>query len=103
MTAVASSADRRGPEHASLYLLEFYRMRLEGGDESGWSLAPDDDAARCIWEPERLIAPDTGTKFQMSLPGFDAPQPEILTDGAWPGFGARTHCACGARWKNVSN
>ena len=48
-----------GPEHASLYLLELYPNAplKEEMARSGWSLAPDDDAAEMyLWSLERLDA-----------------------------------------------
>ena len=73
-----------GPEHASLYLLELYPNAplKEEMARSGWSLAPDDDAAEMyLWSLERLEragyrqVPDL--ERRAAGPGV-APQPQVL-------------------------
>jgi oxygen-independent coproporphyrinogen III oxidase len=98
-----------GPEHASLYLLELYPNAplKEEMARSGWSLAPDDDAAEMyLWSLERL----DGAGFaqyeisNVARPGFESRHNlKYWTDGAWLGFGSGAHSTGhGARWKNVS-
>ena len=96
-----------GPEHASLYLLELYPNAplKEEMARSGWSLAPDDDAAEMyLWSLERLEA--AGYRSVRDLqrvaarPGV-ATQPEVL-DRRRTGWGsavARTRpgTACAGR------
>jgi oxygen-independent coproporphyrinogen-3 oxidase len=98
-----------GPEHASLYLLELYPNAplKEEMARSGWSLAPDDDAAEMyLWSLERL---DRGgyTQYEISnvsRPGFESRHNlKYWSDGAWSGFGCGAHSTRdGVRWKNVS-
>jgi len=98
-----------GPEHASLYLLELYPNAplKEDMARSGWSLAPDDDAADLyLWSLERLAAAGyrqyeisnvarAGLRSRHNLKYWD--------DGEWIGFGCGAHSTRdGVRWKNVS-
>ena len=99
-----------GPEHASLYLLELYPNAplKEDMARSGWSLAPDDDAADMyLWSIERLDAAGyqqyeisnvarAGLRSRHNLKYWD--------DGEWIGFGCGAHSTRdGVRWKNVSS
>ena len=98
-----------GPDHASLYLLELYPnapLRDEMA-RSGWSLAPDDDAATMyLWALGRLeeagyeqyeisSVARTGNSSRHNL--------KYWTDGEWLGFGCGAHSTrAGVRWKNVA-
>ena len=98
-----------GPEHASLYLLELYPnapLREEMA-RSGWSLAPDDDAAEMyLWSLGRLDRAGYGQYeiSNVSRTGFESRHNlKYWTDGAWLGFGCGAHSTRDAvRWKNVS-
>ena len=102
------------PEHASLYLLELYPNAplKEDMARSGWSLAPDDDAAEMyLWSMARLA--EAGyTQYEISnvaRPGRESRHNlKYWTDGEWIGFGCGAHSTrvTGAgtrRWKNVSS
>jgi oxygen-independent coproporphyrinogen-3 oxidase len=98
-----------GPEHASLYLLELYPNAplKEEMARSGWSLAPDDDAAEMyLWSLARL---DRAGYRQYEISNVARPGAEsrhnlkYWTDGSWLGFGCGAHSTRdGVRWKNVS-
>lgn len=99
-----------GPAHASLYLLELYPnapLREEMA-RSGWSLAPDDDAAEMyLWSLDRL---DRAGYIQyeisnVSLSGRTSRHNlKYWQDGEWLGFGCGAHSTRdGARWNNVSS
>jgi oxygen-independent coproporphyrinogen-3 oxidase len=98
-----------GPEHASLYLLELYPNAplKEEMVRSGWSLAPDDDAAEMyLWSLDRL---DRAGYRQYEISNVSRPGCEsrhnlkYWTDGGWLGFGCGAHSTRdGVRWKNVS-
>ena len=98
-----------GPEHASLYLLELYpnAQLKEDMARSGWSLAPDDDAADMyLWSLERLGGAGyeqyeisnvarSGLRSRHNLKYWE--------DGEWLGFGCGAHSTRGGvRWKNVA-
>ena len=99
-----------GPEHASLYLLELYPNAplKEEMARSGWSLAPDDDAAEMyVWSMGRLEA--AGYR-QYEISNVSRPSREsrhnlkYWTDGNWLGFGCGAHSTRdGVRWKNVAS
>ena len=98
------------PEHASLYLLELYPNAplKEDMARSGWSLAPDDDAADMyLWSLSRLD--DAGyIQYEISnvsLPGRPSRHNlKYWQDGEWLGFGCGAHSTRdGVRWKNVSS
>jgi oxygen-independent coproporphyrinogen-3 oxidase len=98
-----------GPEHASLYMLELYPNAplKEDMARSGWSLAPDDDAADMyLWSLERLG--DAGYQ-QYEISNVARPNRrarhnlKYWDDGEWLGFGCGAHSTReGVRWKNVS-
>jgi oxygen-independent coproporphyrinogen-3 oxidase len=98
-----------GPEHASLYLLELYPNAplKEDMARSGWSLAPDDDAADMyLWSMERL---ERAGYQQYEISNVARPgrasrhNLKYWQDGAWIGFGCGAHSTRdGMRWKNVS-
>jgi oxygen-independent coproporphyrinogen-3 oxidase len=99
-----------GPEHASLYLLELYPNAplKEEMARSGWSLAPDEDAAAMYhWSLERL---ERAGYRQYEISNVARPGREsrhnlkYWQDGEWRGFGCGAHSTIGdARWKNVSS
>jgi oxygen-independent coproporphyrinogen-3 oxidase len=99
-----------GPEHASLYLLELYPNAplKEDMARSGWSQAPDDDAAEMyLWSLQRLE--EAGYRqYEISnvgRPGREARHNlKYWRDGEWLGFGCGAHSTRrGVRWKNVSS
>jgi oxygen-independent coproporphyrinogen-3 oxidase len=101
---------RVGPEHASLYLLELYPNAplKEEMVRSGWSLAPDDDAAEMyLWSLERL---DRAGYRQYEISNVSRPGREsrhnlkYWTDGEWAAFGTGAHATIeGVRSRNVAS
>jgi oxygen-independent coproporphyrinogen-3 oxidase len=97
------------PPHASLYLLELYPNAplQETMARSGWSLAPDDDAAEMyLWSLERLRA-EGYRQYEISnvaRPGAESRHNlKYWNDGEWLGFGCGAHSTrAGVRWRNVS-
>ena len=98
-----------GPEHASLYLLELYPNAplKEDMARSGWSLAPDDDAAEMyLWSMARLE--EAGYRqYEISNVARRGRESrhnlKYWQDGEWLGFGCGAHSTRdGVRWKNVS-
>ena len=97
------------PEHASLYLLELYPNSplKEEMARSGWSLAPDDDAAEMyLWSLERL---DVAGYRQYEISNVARPGREsrhnlkYWQDGEWIGFGCGAHSTiAGTRSRNVA-
>jgi oxygen-independent coproporphyrinogen III oxidase len=97
------------PEHASLYLLELYPNSplKEEMARSGWSLAPDEDAAwMYLWSLERL---DAAGYRQYEISNVAHPGREsrhnlkYWQDGEWIGFGCGAHSTIeGARSRNVA-
>ena len=98
------------PEHASLYLLELYPNAplKEEMARSGWSQAPDEDAAEMyLWSLARLEAAGY-RQYEISnvaRPGRESRHNlKYWQDGAWLGFGCGAHSTRdGIRWKNVSS
>ena len=98
-----------GPEHASLYLLELYPNAplKEEMARSGWSLAPDDDAAEMyLWSLERLDRAGYG-QYEISnvaRPGRESRHNlKYWTDGEWAAFGCGAHATIGGvRSRNVA-
>jgi oxygen-independent coproporphyrinogen-3 oxidase len=98
------------PDHASLYLLELYPnapLREEMA-RSGWSLAPDHDAAEMyLWSLERLdrAGYDQYEISNVARPGRTSRHNlKYWEDGEWAGFGCGAHSTrAGVRWKNVSS
>jgi oxygen-independent coproporphyrinogen-3 oxidase len=98
-----------GPEHASLYLLELYPNSplKEEMARSGWSLAPDEDAAGMyLWSLERL---DAAGYRQYEISNVARPGREsrhnlkYWQDGEWIGFGCGAHSTiAGVRSRNVA-
>jgi oxygen-independent coproporphyrinogen-3 oxidase len=99
-----------GPDHASLYLLELYPNAplREDMARSGWSLAPDDDAAEMyLWSLARLEAAGF-EQYEISnvaRPGRASRHNlKYWQDGEWAGFGCGAHSTRdGVRSKNVSS
>ena len=99
-----------GPEHASLYLLELYPNAplKEEMARSGWSLAPDDDAAEMyLWSLDRL---DQGGYQQYEISNVARLGREsrhnlkYWTDGEWAAFGCGAHATIGGvRSRNVAS
>jgi oxygen-independent coproporphyrinogen III oxidase len=99
-----------GPEHASLYLLELYPNAplKEDMARSGWSLAPDDDAAEMyLWSMARLE--EAGYRqyeiSNVARPGRESRHNlKYWQDGEWLAFGCGAHSTRdGVRWKNVAS
>ncbi len=98
------------PEHASLYLLELYPNAplKEDMARSGWSLAPDDDAAEMyLWSLEQLDGAGY-RQYEISnvgRPGFESRHNlKYWQDGEWLGFGCGAHSTRdGVRRKNISS
>jgi oxygen-independent coproporphyrinogen-3 oxidase len=98
-----------GPEHASLYLLELYPNSplKEEMARSGWSLAPDEDAAEMyLWSLERL---DAAGYRQYEISNVARPGREsrhnlkYWQDGEWIGFGCGAHSTiAGTRSRNIA-
>ncbi len=98
------------PDHASLYLLELYPNAplKEDMARSGWSLAPDDDAAEMyLWSMSRLD--EAGYRqYEISNVARDGRESrhnlKYWEDGDWVGFGCGAHSTRdGVRWKNVAS
>jgi oxygen-independent coproporphyrinogen III oxidase len=97
------------PEHASLYLLELYPNAplREDMARSGWSLAPDEDAADMyLWSLARLEAAGY-EQYEISNVArrghASRHNLKYWQDGEWLGFGCGAHSTrAGVRWKNVS-
>ncbi|CAN5836428.1 radical SAM family heme chaperone HemW [soil metagenome] len=98
-----------GPEHASLYMLELYPNAplKEDMARSGWSLAPDDDAADMyLWSLDRLAAAGYAQYEISNVARANQRSRHNLKyweDGEWLGLGCGAHSTrAGVRWKNVS-
>ena len=98
-----------GPDHASLYLLELYPnapLRDEMA-RSGWSMAPDEDAADMyLWSLARLDGAGYA-QYEISNVARQGQRSrhnlKYWEDGDWLGFGCGAHSTRdGVRWKNVS-
>jgi oxygen-independent coproporphyrinogen-3 oxidase len=114
-----------GPDHASLYLLEIYPnapLRDEMA-RSGWSVAPDDDAAEMYLEGLARLDRAGFEQYEISnvarTPPHDAksaswgPRPaarrarhnlKYWQEGQWLGFGCGAHSTFrGERWRIISS
>ena len=98
-----------GPEHASLYLLEIYPNAplREEMIRSGWSVAPDDDAADMYLEAMATLEAAGYRQYEISnvsRPGRESRHNlAYWQDGDWLAFGSGAHGAGAAtRWRNVS-
>ena len=98
-----------GPDHVSLYLLELYPNAplREDMARSGWSMAPDEDAAEMYLRG--LATLDAAGYHQYEISNVCRTGREsrhnlkYWTDGEWLGLGCGAHSTRGAeRWKNVS-
>ena len=98
-----------GPDHASMYLLELYPNAplKEEMARSGWSLAPDEDAAAMyLWSLDRLERAGY-RQYEISNVARAGRESrhnlKYWQDGEWLGFGCGAHSTReGVRWKNVS-
>jgi oxygen-independent coproporphyrinogen-3 oxidase len=98
------------PAHASLYLLELYPNAplKEEMARSGWSVAPDGDAAEMyLWSMDRLERAGY-RQYEISnvaQPGYQSRHNlKYWRDGEWFGFGCGAHSTIGGtRWKNISS
>jgi oxygen-independent coproporphyrinogen III oxidase len=97
------------PDHASLYLLELYPNAplREDMARSGWSLAPDDDAAEMYLRGLELLDAAGYEQYEISnvaRPGRASRHNlKYWQDEAWLGFGCGAHSTRRAvRWRNVS-
>ena len=97
------------PDHASLYLLELYPNAplKEEMARTGWSLAPDDDAAEMYLRGMEKLEAAGLLQYEISnvaRPGHASRHNlKYWTDGEWLAFGCGAHSTFGgARWKNVS-
>jgi oxygen-independent coproporphyrinogen-3 oxidase len=99
-----------GPDHASLYLLELYPNAplKEEMARSGWSLAPDDDAAEMYLSGLERLDGAGYIQYEISNVSRSGRMSrhnlKYWEDGAWLGFGCGAHSTRdGVRWKNVSS
>jgi oxygen-independent coproporphyrinogen-3 oxidase len=97
------------PAHASLYLLELYPNAplKEAMARSGWSLAPDDDAADMYLRALETLGAAGYEQYEISnfsRPGLACRHNlKYWSDGEWLAFGCGAHSTMdGVRWKNVS-
>jgi oxygen-independent coproporphyrinogen III oxidase len=98
-----------GPDHVSLYLLELYPNAplREDMARSGWSLAPDEDAAAMYLNALGALDAAGYTQYEISNAArggrVSRHNLKYWTDGEWLGFGCGAHSTRdGVRWKNVS-
>jgi oxygen-independent coproporphyrinogen III oxidase len=98
-----------GPQHASLYLLEVYPNAplKEDMARAGWSLAPDDDAARMYLEALERLETAGYEQYEISnvaRQGWRARHNvKYWQDGEWLGFGCGAHSTRrNIRWRNVA-
>lgn len=99
-----------GPEHASLYLLEIY-PNAPLKDEmarSGWSVAPDDDAAEMYLEGLARLDRAGYQQYEISNVARPASRRsrhnlKYWQQGEWLGFGCGAHATRGGeRWRVVA-
>lgn len=97
------------PDHASVYLLEIYPQSplREAMARSGWSVAPDDDAADMYLETMAALEAAGYRQYEISnvaRPGRESRHNlTYWRDGNWLAFGAGAHGADDAgRWRVVS-
>ena len=98
------------PDHVSLYLLELYPnapLREEMA-RSGWSLAPDEDAAEMYLAGLAALDAAGYTQYEISNVSRTGRESrhnlKYWTDGEWLGLGCGAHSTRGGtRWKNVSS
>jgi oxygen-independent coproporphyrinogen-3 oxidase len=97
------------PAHASVYLLELYPNAplKEEMARAGWSLAPEEDAARMYLDTVERLAQAGYAQYEISnfaLAGRASRHNlKYWSDGEWLAFGCGAHSTmAGVRWKNVS-
>ena len=97
------------PDHLSLYLLELYPNAplKEDMARSGWSLAPDDDAAEMYLEALDVLEAHGLRQYEISNVARDGHRSrhnvKYWQAGQWFGFGCGAHSTAGGeRWKNVA-
>jgi len=99
------------PDHASLYLLEIYPnspLRDEMA-RSGWSVAPDDDAATMYLEGLARLDAAGFEQYEISNVARPAERRsrhnwKYWTQGQWLAFGPGAHATFGGeRWRTVSS
>ena len=99
------------PEHASLYLLEIY-PNAPLKDEmarSGWSVAPDDDAAEMYLEGLARLDRAGFEQYEISNVARPAARRarhnlKYWQEGQWLGFGCGAHSTYrGERWRTISS
>ncbi len=97
------------PDHLSLYLLELYPNAplKEDMARSGWSLAPDDDAAEMYLEAMDALEQYGLKQYEISNVARDGHRSrhnvKYWRAGQWFGFGCGAHSTvAGERWKNVA-
>jgi len=98
------------PDHLSLYLLELYPNAplKEDMARSGWSLAPDDDAAEMYLEALQELEQHGLKQYEISNVARDGHQSrhnvKYWQAGQWFGFGCGAHSTvAGERWKNLAS
>ena len=99
-----------GPDHASLYILELYPnapLRDEMA-RSGWSCAPDDDAAAMYFDALERTDAAGYEQYEISNVARSGKRCrhnlKYWQDGEWLGFGCGAHSTrAGCRWKNVAD
>jgi oxygen-independent coproporphyrinogen-3 oxidase len=97
------------PAHVSMYLLELYPNAplKEDMARSGWSLAPDDDAAEMYLGAVAAFDAAGYRQYEISNVALDGRESrhnlKYWTDGEWQGMGCGAHSTRhGIRWKNAS-
>jgi len=99
-----------GPDHASLYLLEIY-PNAPLKDEmarSGWSVAPDDDAAEMYLDGLSRLDRAGYEQYEISNVARPAARRarhnlKYWQEGQWIGFGCGAHSTYGGeRWRTLS-
>jgi oxygen-independent coproporphyrinogen-3 oxidase len=98
------------PDHVSLYLLELYPNAplKEEMARSGWSQAPDEDAAEMYLTALTSLDNAGYGQYEISNVCRDGKESrhnlKYWTDEEWLGFGCGAHSTRdGIRWKNVSS
>jgi oxygen-independent coproporphyrinogen-3 oxidase len=98
------------PDHLSLYLLELYPNAplKEEMARSGWSQAPDDDAAEMYLEGLELLERAGLKQYEISNVARDGHRSrhnvKYWQAGQWFGFGCGAHSTVnGERWRNVAS
>jgi oxygen-independent coproporphyrinogen III oxidase len=100
-----------GPDHASLYLLEIY-PNAPLKDEmarSGWSVAPDDDAAEMYLDGLKRLDRAGYEQYEISNVARPAARRarhnlKYWQEGQWIGFGCGAHSTYGGeRWRTLGS